>query len=119
MEEYGALLWIWFVYAGIASVLSAPIVFFGRKRVHWHLWELLALIIPYLIWLALVFSALKSKSLANLGEPIYISFAVPILALLRVGVGGSIGERVSAASLLAFLCLVAVGVYFAVPCLPE
>ena len=120
MEEFGAMLWIWFVHAAIATVLSAPIVFFGRKRVHWRSWELLALVLPFIVWSLLMFSDLSTgKSLANLGEPFYFSFAVPVAALVRVAVGTRIAERTFAGCLIAALCVVAVGVFFIVPPLPE
>ncbi len=63
--------------------------------------------------------ATGQKSLANIGEPIYISFAMPMAALIRVGVGKCVPERVSAAVLIAALCLVAAIVFFAVPFKPE
>ena len=121
MEAAGIFLKIWLVQAAIGGALSAPILFFGRKRVGVALWELLALVVPYLVWMILMLSPLATgrKSLANLGEPIYISFAMPVLALVRVAIGTKINERVCAASLITFLSIVAAAIFFLVPFLPE
>ena len=121
MESVGTLFLIWSVHAVIGAALSAPILFLGRNRVGWATWELLLLIIPFCVWEVLMFSplAVGRKSLANLGEPIYISFAMPVLALLRVAVGRRISERVYAASFITALSVVAAAIFFMVPCRPE
>jgi hypothetical protein len=121
MEAAGILFMIWMVQAAIGGALSAPILFFGRKRADVALWEFLALIIPFLVWMALMLSPLATgrKSLANLGEPIYISFAMPVLALIRVAIGRKISERVCAVSFISVLSIVAAAVFFLVPFLPE
>ena len=59
------------------------------------------------------------KSLANLGEPIYISFAMPVLALLRVAIGKRSNERAYAAGFISVLCVIAATVFFMVPFKPE
>lgn len=121
METIGTLFLIWFAHAAIGAVLSAPILFFGRKRVGWARWEWLALIIPFCVWMLLMLSPLSTgrKSLANLGEPVYISFAMPVLALVRVAIGTRITERVYAASFISALCVIAAAVFFMVPFKPE
>lgn len=105
----------------IGAALSAPILFFGRKRVGWARWEMLALVVPFCVWVLLMLSPLSTgrKSLANLGEPVYISFAMPVLALLRVALGKRLTERAYAASFITALCVVAAAVFFMVPFKPE
>ena len=121
METINLLFRIWALHAAVGFALSAPVLFFGRKRIGWANWLLLCLIIPFGAWMVLMLSPLSTgqKSLANLGEPIYLSFAMPVLALIRVLVGKKITERVYAASFIGVLCLVAVTVFFAVPFKPE
>jgi len=120
MEEFVAMLWIWLVHAVIAAVLSAPVVFFGRERVHWRYWELLVLILPFTVWCLLMFSRLSTgKSLANLGEPFYFALAVPVAAFVRVAISSQVPQRLCAAVLIATICVVAAGVFFIVPSLPE
>jgi hypothetical protein len=118
-NEWMGMLWIWVVHAVIAAVLSAPIAFFGRKRVRWSLLDLLAFILPFAVWLALMAANSVGKSLANLGEPFYFSFAVPIAALIRVIGGHHAGERALSVVLVALLCFAAAGVYWWTPSLPE
>lgn len=121
MEETGAIFLIWLMHAALAGVLSAPVVHFGRRRVHWRSWELLALVLPFTIWSVLMFSelAIGKKSLSNLAEPFYFAAAIPVAALIRVALGSRMSERVCAGCLIAAVCLVAVGVFFLVPPLPE
>ena len=121
METAGTLFLIWSAHAGIGAALAAPILYLGRKRIGWARWELLALVIPFSVWVVLMLSPLSDgrKSLANLGEPVYISFAMPALALVRVAVGTRLSERIYAASFITLLCVVAAAVFFMVPFKPE
>jgi len=121
MDVIRTLFLIWAIHAVVGAALSAPILFFGRKRVGWARWELLALVIPFCVWVLLALSPLAAgrKSLANLGEPIYISFAMPVLALMRVALGTRITERVYAACFITALCVIAGAVFFMVPFKPE
>src|ERR1700732_4411509 len=100
METANLLFRIWIMQSIIGGALCAPILFFGRKRAGFAFWQLLALIVPFLVWLILMFSPLAAgrKSLANLGEPVYISFAMAVLALVRVAIGRKVSERVCAVS---------------------
>jgi hypothetical protein len=111
----------WLYYVLIAGVVTVPIVFFGRRRVHWLWWETLAFIVPFFIWMALMLSPLEvgRKSIANIGEYVFISLAVPIAALIRVAFGTRVRERLCARFLFALLCLTAVGVFWLTPSLPE
>ena len=102
----------WLMHASIACVPLAFIVPLSRKRVHWQWWELLALIIPYGIFVVLMSSNFATKNPLNMFDSISIGFAIPVAALVRVAVGARIGERLCAALLMGLLCIVAVIVYF-------
>ena len=117
----GTLFLIWSAHAVIGVALSAPILFVGRKRIGWAHWELLALVLPFCVWTLLMASPLSTgrKSLANLGEPVYISFAMPVLALIRVVCDKKITERLYAVTFITALCGVSAAVFFLVPPLPE
>jgi len=120
MREYDSLLFLWIMHAAIAAVLSAPIVFFGRRRVHWYSWEVLSLVLPFSVWLLLMFSDLSlGKSIANFGESLLISLAVPAAALVRVAIGHRAVERSIAIAIIAALCVIAASAFFIVPPLPE
>ena len=115
------MLLIWLLHVVIAGVFTAPIVFLGRKRVHWRAWETVVFVLPFAVWAVLMFSdlSIEHKSLANLGEPFYFAAAVPVAALVRVAIGRRITEHFAAGSLIAVMCVIASGVFFLVPPLPE
>jgi hypothetical protein len=91
----------------------------GRKRIHWGLLDLLAFLLPFAVWAALMFASSSGKSLANLAEPFYFSFAIPVAALVRVMVGTHVDERTRSICLVALLCLTAAAVYVWTPAIPE
>jgi hypothetical protein len=121
MEEFGALTLIWMMHALLAAALTAPVVFFGRRRVHWLWWESAVFILPFSVWTALSFSDLPAgnKSLGNLVEPFYFSFAILVAAIIRVAIGNRPGNRIIAGILVSAVCGVAAAVFFFVPSLPE
>ncbi|MHB1035546.1 MAG: hypothetical protein ACYC35_15055 [Pirellulales bacterium] len=109
---------IWLIHFAIAAILCAPIVFFGRKRVHWRSWELLAVILPFSVWLLLMMSPLSMgrKTLGNIGEPFYFALGVPIAAIVRVSIGPPVvRQRLLIAAIIGTLCLVAAAIFFFVP----
>jgi hypothetical protein len=109
------------IQAVVGAALAAPILYLGRRRARWAKWQLLGLVVPYSVWVLLMVSPLSEgrKSLANLGEPLYISFAMPIAALLRVSLGRHVSERTCAVGLIGALSLLAAAVFFMVPLKPE
>src|SRR5262249_8010561 len=111
----------WLIHVFIAGALSSPVVFFCRRRVHWLWWEALVFIVPFFLWMALMLSDLSTgrKSIANLGEFVFITPAVPIAALIRVALGTRVREGICAGSLFALICLTAIGVFWLTPALPE
>jgi hypothetical protein len=117
--EWMGMLSIWGFHLVIGAVPSAPIVLLGRTRVHWSLVDLLALLLPFAVWGALCDFYSEGKSLANLGEPFFFSFAIPVAALTRVIIGAHVNERACSISLVVLLSLVAAGVYWWTPALPE
>jgi hypothetical protein len=117
--EWIAMLLIWFVHALIGTVPSAPVVFLGRRRVHWRATDLLALTLPFAVWSALVQASSRGKTLSNLGEPFLFALAIPVAALLRVIAGRRTDEKITSIVLVAALCLVAAAVYCLTPSLPE
>ena len=103
---------------GAALILSAPIVFFGRRRVKWRYWEALAFVLPFCGWM-LVASLLeayttRTKGWGNMIEPWFIGPAIPIAALVRVIVGKK-GETLCALIIQAVLFLIGALVAFLTP----
>lgn len=112
---------LWALHAAPAAVLSFPIVYFARKRVHWYMWEMLAFVFPFCVWSILVYLRVPTpfpKDLGNgLSEPIYFGLAIPVAVLIRAvfGQGRETDERVFASILLLALCVFAAIVYFVTP----
>lgn len=122
MRTMPFLLIAWVIHAVVAAVVVSPVVYFGRKRVHWRSWELLALVIPFCVWMALMFSDMStgSKTLSNLAvEPGILAVALALGALARIAMSASMSEEKASAVTLASLCFVAAGVFWIVPALPE
>ena len=116
-----AILLVWSLQFGIAAVLSAPFVFFGRKRAQWRWWELLAFVLPFAVWLLLTDSSLSigRKGYGNLNEIFYLALGVPLAAMVRVAIGPRPAVRAHvgwvAAALVGVLCVAAAAVFFLVP----
>jgi hypothetical protein len=85
--EFLAIMWIWTLHSIVATVISTPVIYFGRRRAHWNLLDLQALLLPFAVWLLLSGIDSTGKSIANLIEPVFVSLAIPVGALVRVGVG--------------------------------
>jgi hypothetical protein len=95
MEVLGLYLWLWLLHAVFGAILSLPIIYFGRKRINFHRWELLIFIIPFSAWAILMSTDLSlGKSLANLGEPFYFVWSIPF-ATLMIGIGPPLAGRPS------------------------
>ncbi len=116
-----AFIIVWLAHALIALALALPIARSGRTRVRWKPWELLAVVIPFLVWIAFMTSALGNgrKSLSNLIESVFLSFMVPLAALVRIRMGSRVSENAIAGILIAGLCVLAAGVFWLTPALPE
>jgi hypothetical protein len=117
--EFIGLVWVWFLHFTIAAIISAPIVYFGRTRVQWSGLDVLMLILPFAVWIALMNLSSEGKSIANLIEPVFFSFAIPLAVLARLTVGNHLNQRACSISLVGFLCLIAFCVYLWSPSLPE
>jgi hypothetical protein len=81
--------------------------------------DLLAFLLPFAAWVALISASFVGKSLGNLAEPIYFSFAIPVAALLRAIAGAQFEERTSSIGLVILLSLIAACFYSWTPPLPE
>src|ERR1039457_6218945 len=101
----------WLVQAIAAAVTLTPVLFLARKRVHWHSWELLSLVIPFCIWGVLYLCA-DWKSLANLIiEPGILGLTLGLGALARVVMSRRMPEQ-KAGPVALFGMWVAAGLIF-------
>lgn len=110
----------WLFHVGVSAVIVSPVVLLTRKRVHWHAWELLALVLPFSLWMTLMIRNDSAKTLSNLVvEPCILSVVLAVGALARAALSRSLSERSAIVGIVAGVCLIAAGIYFAVPALPE
>src|SRR5262249_23542182 len=119
MTMIALYLLLWIGYMFYAVTLSAPIVYFGRKRVLWNTLDLLALVLPFGVWVALMVSGEVGKSLANFGDYSLIAGSVAVAACIRVLVGKRFPAEPCSIVMLVMLCVVAACVYWWSPPLPE
>jgi hypothetical protein len=107
---------MWPVHVITAIVLSAPLLYFGRRRVSWQPLDCLPLVCPYGIWFVLtLLKPIGKNDLDSVGEPFLLSFAVALAALVRVMIGRKIPERTVSITLTGLLCIAAVVFYFCDP----
>ena len=112
----------WLIHAGVAVVVISPVVFLTRKRVHWHTWELLAVVVPFGIWWILMLSDLSTgiKTLSNMViEPGILALTLALGALARVAMSASIPEKTASKITLVALCFGAAVLFRIVPGLTE
>ncbi len=112
----------WVIHVLVGGALALPIVYLGRKRAHWRRWESLAFIGPFTVWMLLMMSELATgkKTLSNLlVEPGLLGACVALGALIRLGAKGENSARQVSRFILAGLCLLAAGLFWTVPALPE
>lgn len=121
METIHTLFLIWAIFACPAACLAGLVIFFGRRRVDSKGWEALVFVIPFGIWACLMASDLSvnQKSLGNLGEPIYFTAAIPVVALVRVVVGRRLPQTPFAVALIVLVSTIAIATFFLVSPLPE
>lgn len=117
----GIFLSILLIYVISSIIIAAPIWFFGRHRVHWFYWEFFDLSIPFLIWVILVLTNLKSKSLSNAGvEALILGILAGVIQIFPLIMPEIFGSRFkSAFTTLLISIIVTLLIYFFMPTLPE
>ena len=119
MQNALSLGWLWLVHVLLTIPVVAPTAWLARRRITWHRWELLMFVVPFGLWLALMFSNWRPKTLANLGECVFISMAICVAIVIRAGLGSLRESRRVPTLLLSAVSVIAVAVYFATPMWPE
>jgi len=122
MSTITPMLFAWFIHALIAVVVVSPAVFLTKRRVQWQAFELLAFILPFGVWMGLMFSNLSTgaKSLSNLVvEPALLAVGLILGVLARVVMSGWIPNQTASRYTLGGLCLLGALVFWIVPYLPE
>jgi hypothetical protein len=119
MDDLLAIAYLWLAHVLITSPVVAPLVWFTRRRVQWHVWESAVFVAPFGVWLALIYFGSQPKSLANLAECYIISCAIAVAALVQALFGKLPGNRLLPVALMTTVIAAGVAAYFLTPVLPE
>jgi hypothetical protein len=121
MNVIGLIFPMWVLHVVLTLLLASPVLLLGRRRAHWERRDLLALILPFAVWLTLMFSPLAhGKTFANaLNEGLWMSAAIVVAALVRVWMSNLPHRRRYFPLLLAAVCVVGVIAFITTPPLPE
>lgn len=100
-----------------------PIIIFisyliTRRKIKWYASELIALILPFLIWVLLVLINIKVKSLSNIIESMYISLGIGAINILSIFIYQHDSAKKPIFDIIAST-LLAIIIYFAFPMIPE
>ncbi len=100
-------------------IVSLPIWICGRRRTTWLWSDYGTAVLPFVTWATLLIWDASNKSLANLGEALWLGCVVPVSAIIRVIAGKRANEWLLSIALLVILCLIAAGLWRFTPSLPE
>jgi hypothetical protein len=118
-EAIGGIFVLWMMHVAVALILTMPLIYLGRKRANWQTYDLLAFVLPFLVWGFCMVIDGKGKTLSNGIESIFLSAAVPFGAIVRIAIGRH-RHRLFYSLLITFgLCLVGIVIYWSTPGLPE
>ena len=121
MEYIATSVFAYLLFGIPAFVAGALGWFLLRKYVHVRHIDWLLLVLPWLVWFALMLFAGSNKSLSNLGEAFYLGCITAALFVARLGLSAWLPRRQLAFGVLALVCscVAAVSLWAFVPALPE
>ncbi len=120
MAEFLELIFfLWGLFLLPTLPVCGAVWWFGRKRVRWNPFDFLVLVLPYAVWLGLLCTDLRCKSMSNFSEAFYAGLATPLAPIIRLVLPKAWSGKIVAATSLIVACAVAMAIYFSVPCLPE
>lgn len=122
MEEFPIIAIAWLIHAIPGALLATPFIIWGGKRVRWRVWESLAFVVPFGVWMALTLSEASTgvKTLSNfVVEPLLLGGLVVLGAIVRVRIRPTSKESRMAAFVLTGLTFAAALLFFLTPALPE
>jgi len=114
---FWAVLWAFHLIPSL--LIALPIWIKGRRRVSWCWCDYALIILPFTTWALLMNYHDAGKSLANLTEGIWLGCLIPVAAIVRIIAVSRKGQRLLSFFLLLLFCLIAVGLWYFVPTLPE
>ena len=112
----------WLIQVAVSTLVVLPVVLAGRRHVHWHATELLALVVPFAVWAVLMHSPLSTgvKTLSNLAfEPGLLAVVIAVVAVMRIKLTARLGGRAASILALVLLSASAAGIFWLTPGLSE
>ena len=119
MDLFAVIAYLWLLHLYVAFPVSLPFWFFGRRRAQWFKWEPIILVVPFAVWVTLTLIDERGKSLANLGEDLWLGAAIPVSAMIRIAVGGRLNRKKLAIAMILLMSVAGALLWKLVPMLPE
>ena len=113
---------IWVIHFFIIGTACSLCWVLGKNRVNWILWDYLTVIIPLTIWTSLIIVDRSGKTIANLGEGIYLAFFICLSPIMRVIIGKPLerkNEDGLSFGILVICCFGAYAIWRYMPTLSE
>ena len=107
--------WIWLIHLLPIIIVGIPVWLLARERVKWNKWDFLIVIVPFLVWSALMFTHNKGKGIGNITEGLLIGCFTPIAPIIRTVVRDKMNQVILSVILLIFLTLLAIGFWAFIP----
>jgi hypothetical protein len=113
------ILVVWPYYLLPVLIIGGPIWYWGRNKVTWVWSDYLILVLPYLIWAALMYLDHSGKTLANLLEGFFIGCVASCAPILRLLFRQRVRDNIFSLSLLIIVCIASVAFHYFTPAIPE
>jgi hypothetical protein len=80
---------LWVAHVILVLVVVLPVHFVLRKMRHivWTRDDMLSFLFPYALWVVLMQMGIRSKSMANSAEALYLSILIIVAAGIRIAIG--------------------------------
>ena len=103
---------VWLYHLIPLLAVSAPVWFFGRRRVKWCVWDFSIVVIPFASWATLMVIHDVGKTLANMvAEPVSIGCVAALAPVTRALIRDKRNQTKLAAVLLVVVCILATGLW--------
>jgi hypothetical protein len=99
---------LWIPCTLFPSVFCFPLLIWGSRRANWQRYELLAFVIPYLIWAVCIPTVSIDRGTWHPAEYFLISMTISLAMLVRIAVGYRKNQWLYSGAMIVGICIVAV-----------